>query len=149
MLVELQALVDTSHLGNPRRVTLGLDHNRLAMLLAVVHRHGGIPMGDQDVFVNIVGGVRVLEPSADLALILAVVSSFRDRPLPRDLVVFGEVGLAGEVRPVPSGQERLREAAKHGFTRAIVPAGNTPKQPIAGMEVIPVRKVTEALEAFI
>jgi len=149
LLVELQALVDTSHLGNPRRVTLGLDHNRLAMLLAVIHRHRGVAMGDQDVFVNIVGGVRVLEPSADLALILAVVSSFRDWPLPRDLVVFGEVGLAGEVRPVPSGQERLREAVKHGFTRAIVPVGNAPKQPITGMEVIPVRKVTEALEAFI
>lgn len=148
LLVELQALVDASHLGNPRRVTLGLDPNRLAMLLAVVHRHGGILMGDQDVFVNVVGGVRVLEPSADLALILAVVSSFRDRPLPRDLVVFGEVGLAGEVRPVPSGQERLREAAKHGFRRAIIPAGNAPKQPIAGMEVIPVRKITEALEAL-
>ncbi len=147
LLVELQALVDASPLGNPRRVTLGLDPGRLAMLLAVVHRHGGIQMGDQDVFVNVVGGVKVLEPSADLALILALVSSFRDRPLPRDLVAFGEVGLAGEVRPVPSGQERLREAAKHGFRRAIVPAGNAPKQKIPGMAVVLVRKVTEALEA--
>lgn len=148
LLVELQALVDDSHLGNPRRVTVGLDHNRLSMLLAVLHRHGGIMVGDQDVFVNVVGGVKVLETSADLALILSVISSFRDRPLPDDLVVFGEVGLAGEIRPVANGQERLREAAKHGFTRAIIPAGNKPKQSIKGMRVTPVRKVTEALEAL-
>jgi len=148
LLVELQALVDDSHLGNPRRVTVGLEHNRLAMLLAVLHRHGGIMVGDQDVFVNVVGGVKVLETSADLALILAVISSFRDRPLPRDLMVFGEVGLSGEIRPVQNGQERLREAAKHGFKRAIVPAGNAPRDPIKGMEVIPVRKVTEALQAL-
>lgn len=148
LLVELQALVDDSHLGNPRRVTVGLDHNRLSMLLAVLHRHGGIMVGDQDVFVNVVGGVKVLETSADLALILSVISSFRDRPLPDDLVVFGEVGLAGEIRPVANGQERLREAAKHGFSRAIVPAGNAPKQPIKGMTVIPVRRVTEALQAL-
>ncbi len=148
LLVELQALVDDSHLGNPRRVAVGLEHNRLAMLLAVLHRHGGVMVGDQDVFVNVVGGVKVLEPSADLALILSIVSSFRDRPLPRDLVVFGEVGLAGEIRPVPSGQERLREAAKHGFTRAIIPAGNAPQKKIPGMEVVPVRKITEALEAL-
>lgn len=148
LLVELQALVDDSHLGNPRRVTVGLDHNRLSMLLAVLHRHGGISVGDQDVFVNVVGGVKVLETSADLALILSVISSFRDRSLPQDLVVFGEVGLAGEIRPVANGQERLREAAKHGFTRAIVPSGNAPKQPIKGMTVVPVRRVTEALEAL-
>jgi DNA repair protein RadA/Sms len=147
LLVELQALVDDSHLGNPRRVTVGLDHNRLSMLLAVLHRHGGISVGDQDVFVNVVGGVKVLETSADLALILSVISSFRDRSLPQNLVVFGEVGLAGEIRPVANGQERLREAAKHGFTRAIVPAGNAPKQPIKGMTIIPVRRVTEALDA--
>ena len=146
LLVELQALVDDSHLGNPRRVTVGLEHNRLAMLLAVLHRHGGIMVGDQDVFVNIVGGVKVLETSADLALILAVISSFRDRPLPRDLMVFGEVGLSGEIRPVQNGQERLREAAKHGFKRAIVPAGNAPRQLIDGIEVIPVLKVADALE---
>lgn len=149
LLVELQALVDDSHLGNPRRVTVGLDHNRLSMLLAVLHRHGGIMVGDQDVFVNVVGGVKVLETSADLALILSVISSFRDKPVADDLVVFGEVGLAGEIRPVANGQERLREAAKHGFTRAIVPAGNAPKQPIKGMTVIPVRKVTEALQALL
>jgi DNA repair protein RadA/Sms len=148
LLVELQALVDDSHLSNPRRVTVGLEHNRLAMLLAVLHRHGGIMVGDQDVFVNVVGGVKVLETSADLALILAVISSFRDHPLPRDLVVFGEVGLSGEIRPVQNGQERLREAAKHGFTRAIIPFGNAPRQPIRGMEVIPVRKLTDALDAL-
>ena len=148
LLVELQALVDDSHLGNPRRVTVGLDHNRLSMLLAVLHRHGGIMAGDQDVFVNVVGGVKVLETSADLALIMAVISSFRDRPLPEDLVVFGEVGLAGEIRPVANGQERLREAAKHGFKQAIVPAGNAPKQSIKGLEVKAVRTVTEALQAL-
>ena len=118
------------------------------MLLAVLHRHGGIHAGDQDVFVNVVGGVKVLETSADLALILSVISSFRDSPLPKDLVVFGEVGLAGEIRPVANGQERLREAAKHGFSRAIVPAANMPKQPIKGMTIVPVRRVTEALEAL-
>ena len=148
LLVELQALVDDSHLGNPRRVTVGMEHNRLAMLLAVLHRHGGIMVGDQDVFVNVVGGVKVLETSADLAVLLAVISSFRDRTLPDDMVAFGEVGLAGEIRPVPNGQERIREAAKHGFKRAIVPAGNVPRQKIAGMEVVPVRKIAEALEAL-
>jgi len=146
LLVELQALVDDSSFGNPRRITVGLDQNRLAMLLAVLHRHGGLMVGDQDVFVNVVGGVKVLEPSADLALVLAVVSSFRDSPLSRDLMAFGEVGLSGEIRAVPSGQERLREAAKHGFKRAIVPAGNAPRQAIAGMEVIAVHKLSEALE---
>jgi DNA repair protein RadA/Sms len=148
LLVELQALVDDSHLGNPRRVTVGLDHNRLSMLLAVLHRHGGIMTGDQDVFVNVVGGVKVLETSADLALIMAVISSFRDSPLPEDLVVFGEVGLAGEIRPVANGQERLREAAKHGFKHAIVPAGNKPKQPIKGMRISAVRNVTQALDVL-
>ena len=148
LLVEIQALVDETQLGNPRRVTVGLDQNRLAMLLAVLHRHGGIYMADQDVFVNVVGGVKVLETSADLALILAVVSSFRDKALPRDLVVFGEIGLAGEIRPVPGGQERLAEAAKHGFTRAIVPKANTPKLPIPGIEVVGVAKIDQALEAL-
>ena len=149
LLVELQALVDDSHLGNPRRVTVGLDQNRLSMLLAVLHRHGGIMVGDQDVFVNVVGGVKVLETSADLALILSVVSSFRDQSLPDDLVVFGEVGLSGEIRPVPNGQERLREAAKHGFKRAIVPLANAPKKAISGMQVTPVRRITEALDVFL
>ena len=148
LLVEIQALVDSSQLGNPRRIAVGLDHNRMAMLLAVLHRHGGLFMADQDVFVNVVGGVKVSETSADLALLLAIVSSFRDRALPRELVVFGEVGLAGEIRPVPSGQERLQEAAKHGFTRAIVPKANAPRQPIAGMQVVAVSKLSEALAAL-
>lgn len=148
LLVEVQALVDQSHMNNPRRVAVGLEHNRLAMLLAVLHRHGGLQTGDQDVFVNVVGGVKVLETSADLALLLAVVSSFRDRALPQDLIVFGEVGLSGEIRPVPNGQERIREAAKHGFTRAIVPRANAPKQSPEGMKVIGVSRLAEALEAL-
>jgi DNA repair protein RadA/Sms len=148
LLVEIQALVDASPLGNPRRVAVGLEQNRLAMLLAVLHRHGGLYMADQDVFVNVVGGVKVTETSADLALLLAIVSSFRDRALPKELVVFGEVGLAGEIRPVPGGQERLREAAKHGFTRAIVPKANVPKGKIEGLEVVPVTKISQALDAI-
>jgi DNA repair protein RadA/Sms len=148
LLVEIQALVDDSQLGNPRRVAVGLEQNRLAMLLAVLHRHGGLQVGDQDVFANVVGGVKVLETSADLALLAAIVSSYRDRQLPRDMVIFGEVGLSGEIRPVPSGQERLSEAAKHGFKRAIVPRGNAPKGEIVGMQVIAVSKLSEALEAL-
>jgi DNA repair protein RadA/Sms len=148
LLIEIQALVDHSALGNPRRVAVGSEQNRLSMLLAVLHRHGGLQMNDQDVFVNVVGGIKVTETSADLALILAMVSSFRDNALPHDLVVFGEVGLSGEIRPVPSGQERINEAAKHGFKRAIVPYGNRPKNKIEGMEVIAVRKLSEALDAI-
>lgn len=148
LLVEIQALVDHSALGNPRRVAVGADQNRLSMLLAILHRHGGLQMNDQDVFVNVVGGVKVAETSIDLALILALVSSFRDNALPQNLVVFGEVGLSGEIRPVPSGQERINEAAKHGFTRAIVPFNNMPKEKIAGMEVIGVKKLTDALEVL-
>lgn len=148
LLLEAQALVDTSALGNPRRVAVGFEHNRLSMLLAILHRHGGMQVGDQDVFVNAVGGIRVEETSSDLALILAVVSSFRDRPLPPDLVCFGEVGLSGEIRPVPNGQERLREAAKHGFRTAIVPESNKPKQSIDGLKIIAVRKLSEALAAM-
>jgi DNA repair protein RadA/Sms len=147
LLVELQALVDISSFGNPRRVAVGADQNRLAMLLAVLHRHGGLQLGDQDVFVNVVGGVKVMETGADLALILAMVSSFRDRALPQDLVVFGEVGLSGEIRPVPGGQDRLKEAAKHGFKRAIVPKANVPKAGVKGMEIIGVDKLSQALEA--
>jgi DNA repair protein RadA/Sms len=147
LLVELQALVDISSFGNPRRVAVGADQNRLAMLLAVLHRHGGLQLGDQDVFVNVVGGVKVMETGADLALILAMVSSFRDRALPEDLVVFGEVGLSGEIRPVPGGQDRLKEAAKHGFKRAIVPKANVPKTGVKGMEIIAVDKLSQALEA--
>ena len=148
MLVEVQALVDTSHMANPRRVTLGLDQNRLAMLLAVLHRHGGIPTYDQDVFLNVVGGVKVLETASDLALMAAVISSLRNKPLPHDLLVFGEIGLSGEIRPVPSGQERLKEAAKHGFKRAIVPKGNAPKESPPGLQVIAVTRLEQALDAL-
>jgi DNA repair protein RadA/Sms len=148
LLVEAQALVDESALGNPRRVAVGFEQNRLAMLLAVLHRHGGLQVGDQDVFVNAVGGIRVAETSSDLALLLAIVSSFRNRALPADMICFGEVGLSGEIRPVPNGQERLREAAKHGFARAVVPKGNLPKQPIPGMSVIGVGKLSDALDAI-
>ena len=145
LLVEVQALVDETHLGNPRRVTVGLEHNRLAMLLAVLNRHGGIATHDQDVFVNVVGGVRVTETGADLAVLLSVLSSLRNRPLPQGLVVFGEVGLAGEIRPVPNGQDRLKEAAKHGFQLAIVPKANLGKQQYDGMKVIGVSRLDEAL----
>lgn len=149
LLVEAQALVDTSHLANPRRVTVGLDQNRLSMLLAVLHRHGGIATYDQDVFVNIVGGVRVTETAADLAVLCAVLSSLRNRAVSHDTIIFGEVGLAGEIRPVQSGQERLREAAKHGFKRAIVPKTNAPKQTHGlDIEVIPVQYLAEAVSAI-
>ena len=145
LLVEIQALVDHSMLANPRRVAVGLEQNRLALLLAVLHSHGGLQMSDQDVFVNVVGGVKVGETGADLALLLALISSFRNRPLPQDLVVFGEVGLAGEIRPVTSGQERISEAAKHGFKRAIVPFANKPKSAVENMEVFTVKKLSDAL----
>ncbi len=145
LLIEVQALLDHSHLANPRRVALGVEHTRLAVLLAVLHRHGGIATHDQDVFVNVVGGVRITETAADLALALAVLSSLRDRPLPLGTVVFGELGLSGEVRPVPSGPERLREAAKHGFKQAIVPKSNAPQAPIRGLEVTTVERLDQAL----
>ncbi|MCL4316313.1 MAG: DNA repair protein RadA [Gammaproteobacteria bacterium] len=148
LLVEVQALVDESQGGNPRRVTLGLDQNRLAMLLAVLHRHSGVAMYDQDVYVNVVGGVRVSETAADLAVLLAALSSLRNRPLPSDLVVFGEVGLAGEIRPVQSGEPRLREAFKHGFKRAVIPKANAPKSGVKGMEIIAVQRLSEALEVL-
>ncbi|HEY8555102.1 MAG TPA: DNA repair protein RadA [Burkholderiales bacterium] len=148
LLVEVQALVDTSHLANPRRVCVGLDGNRLAMLLAVLHRHGGVATYDQDVFVNVVGGVRVQETAADLAIIAATCSSLRNRPLGNDLVVFGEVGLAGEVRPVARGQERLREAVKLGFKRVILPAANLPKKGDFDIELIGVRRLDEVLNVI-
>jgi DNA repair protein RadA/Sms len=145
LLVEIQALVDEAHAPNARRLSVGLEQNRLAMLLAVLHRHAGIACFDQDVFVNAVGGVKVTEPGADLAVLLAIVSSLRNKPLPEKMVVFGEVGLAGEVRPVQRGQERLKEAAKLGFVQAIVPRANKPKQPLPGLEVIAVERVDDAV----
>ena len=148
LLVEIQALVDEAHAPNARRLTVGVEQNRLAMLLAVLHRHAGIACFDQDVFVNAVGGVEIDEPAADLPVLLAIVSSLRNRPLPDKLVVFGEVGLAGEVRPVQRGQERLREAAKLGFERAIVPKANQPKAGIAGLEIIAVERIGDAVDAI-
>jgi DNA repair protein RadA/Sms len=149
MLIEVQALVDDSQLSNPRRVAVGLDANRISMLLAVMHRHSGIAMAGQDVFVNVVGGLRVNETAADLPVLMAALSSFKDRPLPNDLILFGEVGLAGEIRPVYNGEERLREAAKHGFKRAIVPKGNAPRKGgVEGIEVIQVNRLSEALNAI-
>ncbi|MFL6718711.1 MAG: DNA repair protein RadA [Burkholderiaceae bacterium] len=145
LLVEVQALVDASHLPNARRLSVGLEQNRLAMLLAVMHRHAGVAAFDQDVFINAVGGVKIAEPAADLAVLLAIQSSMRNKPLPRGLVVFGEVGLAGEIRPAPRGQERLREAAKLGFSLALIPKANAPKQPIEGMTIIPVERIDDAL----
>lgn len=145
LLVEIQALVDQAH-GNPRRLTVGLDSQRLAMLLAVLHRHAGIVCFDQDVFVNAVGGVKISEPAADLSVLLSIVSSLKNKALPSKLVVFGEVGLAGEIRPAPRGQERLKEAAKLGFTHALVPEANCPRQAIAGMTVIGVSRIEEAVE---
>ena len=145
LLVEIQALVDEAHAPNPRRLSVGLEQNRLAMLLAVLHRHAGISCFDQDVFVNAVGGVKIVEPAADLAVLLAIVSSLRNKPLPGKFVVFGEVGLAGEIRPVQRGQERLKEAAKLGFTLAVVPRANKPKQNPPGIEVLAVERLEEAV----
>ena len=147
LLVEIQALVDTAHIPNPRRLAVGLEQHRLAMLLAVLHRHAGIACFDQDVFLNAVGGVKITEPAADLAVLLAIQSSIRNRALPKELIVFGEVGLAGEIRPCPRGQERLKEAAKLGFTIAIIPKANLPKSKIPGLRVIPVERIDEAIYA--
>ena len=147
LLLELQALVDESHLANPRRVTIGLDHSRLSMLLAVMHRHAGISLGDQDVYANVVGGMRITETGSDLPLMLAILSSFRDRILPDKMVVFGEVGLSGEVRPVYNGEDRLKEALGMGFTSAIVPKANQPRKPIAGMNISAVSSLDEAIAA--
>jgi DNA repair protein RadA/Sms len=146
LLVEIQALVDAGG-PSPRRLSVGLDRDRLAMLLAVLHRHAGVSCADQDVFVNAVGGVRISEPAADLAVLLAIQSSLRGRPLPKGFIAFGEVGLAGEVRPAPRGQERLKEAAKLGFTVALVPKANAPRKPIDGLVVHPVERIEEAIEA--
>jgi DNA repair protein RadA/Sms len=145
LLVEVQALVDASHLSSPRRVSVGLEQNRLAMLLAVLHKHGGVNTYDQDIFINVVGGIRIAETAADLAIILAIVSSLRDQPLAKDLLVFGEIGLAGEVRPVQNGQERLHEAAKHGFKKAIIAQKNKPRTAIQGLQIIAVRRLVDAI----
>ncbi|HTE42505.1 MAG TPA: DNA repair protein RadA [Steroidobacteraceae bacterium] len=145
MLIEVQALVDDSQAMNPRRVAVGIEQQRLAMLLALLHRHGDVATSGQDVFINVVGGVHIAETAADLPAVLAVVSSVRDRPLAQGLVCFGELGLAGEIRPVPYGEERLREAAKHGFTRAIVPAANEPRRPIEGLSVVAVERLSDAI----
>ena len=145
LLIEIQALVDESHAPNPKRLATGLEQNRLAMLLAVLNRHAGIPCFDQDVFINAVGGVKIAEPAVDLAVILSIVSSLKNKPLDSKLIVFGEVGLAGEVRPVQGGQLRLKEATKLGFTKAIVPKANAPKQKIAGLEIVAVERLEQAL----
>jgi DNA repair protein RadA/Sms len=149
LLIEVQALVDDTHLANPRRVTVGLDLQRLAMLLAVLHRHGGIPTYNQDVFANVVGGIKVNETSPDLAVLLATLSSIKNKPLPEGLIVFGEVGLGGEIRPVQNGQERIKEAIKHGFKKAIIPLANAPKKNPLEMEIIPVKTLIEALRSVI
>ena len=148
LLVEVQALVDQCHSNQPRRVTVGLEQNRLSMLLAVLHRHAGIVTWDQDIFVNVVGGVKLTETAADLAVLIAILSSLRDRPLAKDLIVFGEVGLTGEIRPVQAGQERLNEAKKQGFTRAVIPAANAPGKNLPGIKVFPVSKLSQAIEAL-
>lgn len=148
LLVEIQSLVVDAQYGSPRRLGIGLDQNRIAMILAVITKHGGLVLSDQDVFVNVVGGIRVLETSADLAVALAIVSSLRNKVLPQDLLVFGEVGLSGEIRPVSNGESRLREGVKHGFTRAIVPKGNAPRKELSGLEVVGVANLVEALDAI-
>ena len=148
LLVEVQALVDETRNPNPRRVALGLEQNRLAVLLAVLHRHGGLATSSKDVFVNVVGGVKISETGADLAVLVAVLSSLQNATVSKGLIVFGEVGLAGEIRPVPNGVERLREAAKHGFKRAIIPKSNAPAEGIPGMEVVPVCRLVDALHSI-
>jgi len=146
LLVEIQALVDAAHSPNPRRLSVGLEQNRLAMLLAVLHRHAGIATWEQDVFVNAVGGVRIAEPAADLAVCLAVVSSFSDKPISPRVAVFGEIGLAGEVRPAQRGQDRLREIAKLGFEKVVIPKSNLPKGKIVGLEIVAVERIDRAVQ---
>jgi DNA repair protein RadA/Sms len=148
LLIEVQALADASAGANPRRVAVGIDGNRLTMLLAIAHRHAAVLLQGQDVFANVVGGVRLAETAGDLAIIMAARSSLLDLPVPNSLIAFGELGLAGEIRPVPYGEERLREAAKHGFKLAVVPEANVPKRPPEGMEVRGVTRLRDALEAF-
>ena len=146
LLIEIQALVDESHAPVPKRLCVGVEQNRLAMLLAVLHRHAGVACFDQDVFINAVGGVKITEPAVDLSVLISIVSSLKDKPLEANLIVFGEVGLAGEVRPVQGGLVRLKEAAKLGFTKAIVPKANAPRTKIKGLEVFAVDRLDQALE---
>ncbi len=146
LLVEVQALVDDSHGQQARRVVIGLEQNRINMLLAVLYRHGGVSMFDQDVFINVVGGIKITETGADLAMILAALSSFKNKPHPSDLAVFGEIGLAGEIRPVTNGEDRLKEAAKHGYKRAIIPKGNMPQKPIPDMKIMTAQRLEDALD---
>jgi DNA repair protein RadA/Sms len=146
LLIEIQALVDNAHGASPKRLGVGLEQNRLSMLLAVLHRHGGIACFDQDVFVNAVGGVKITEPGVDLAILCAIVSSFKNQPINQKTIIFGEVGLAGEVRPIQRGQERIKEAAKLGFTRAIIPKANIAKQKIAGIDVMGIEYLSQALQ---
>ena len=149
MLVEIQALVADSHLGNPRRISVGLESNRLAMLLAILQRHGGIPLYDQDVFINAVGGVRISETGADLAVVMAILSSYRDKPFDQQTLMFGEIGLSGEIRPVGNGEDRLREAAKHGFKRAIIPVANKPARSFESeLEIITVNHMVDVINAL-
>lgn len=148
MLVEVQALVDQSHLSQPRRLSVGIDAQRLSMLLAILHRHSGLSTHQLDVFLNVVGGLEITETSADLAVLFALLSSLRNKPMPHDVLIFGEVGLAGEIRPVSGGQERLKEAAKHGFKQALVPDANVPKKPLPGMNVMAANSVKELLSLF-
>jgi DNA repair protein RadA/Sms len=148
LLVEVQALVDTSHAANPRRLSVGLEPQRLSMLLAILSRHGGVPTHSMDVFLNVVGGLQIFEPAADLAIIFAILSSLHNKPLPQDLIAFGELGLSGEIRPVPGGQERLKEAAKHGFKTALVPKANMTKQNIDKMSVVTAETLNEAIDWF-
>ena len=145
LLIEIQALVDESHAPSPKRLSVGLDQNRIAMLLAVLNRHAGVACHDQDVFINAVGGVKISEPATDLAVLLSIISSFKNKPLDSKLIVFGEVGLAGEVRPVQGGLVRLKEAAKLGFTKAIIPKANAPKSKVKGLEVMAVDRIEQAL----
>jgi DNA repair protein RadA/Sms len=148
LLVEVQALVDQSYMANPRRLSVGLEPQRLSMLLAILHRHSGISTHNMDVFLNVVGGLQIFEPAADLPILFAILSSLRNRPLPHDLIIFGELGLAGEIRPVPGGQERLKEAAKHGFKTAVVPQGNMSKKTVDGVNVLSVQSLQEAMNYF-
>ncbi len=149
LLVEVQALVDQSHMANPRRLSVGLETQRLSMLLAILHRHSGISTHSLDVFLNVVGGLQIFEPAADLPILFAILSSLRNQPLPPHMLAFGELGLAGEIRPVPGGQERLKEAAKHGFKMAVVPHANAAKKTIDGMKIIAVQTLKEAIECVV